>query len=281
MSSESVGRSAAFPAAVGMDLSGTVTNLSRVRAKNRARLANSDLTRAFLDAALALTDLAFTGPDDESARQILSYLSRPRVVARVQTDFPALVATEAKFRDRWAGQQDFLDDFVAYALVSRGMALQAAIGRWSEDLTTAGGDVAAVVRRIADESVELFLDLPSYRLQLLAVTSAAADEVLAHATAGLYSTLGAAWLALLERFLAARGLRLRPGLDAAQLAALIQSVGEGAGLRLVAGVLDPADDGGRPGSLLASALMGLLLGAIDDGPGLSLDEAIDARFGGH
>ncbi|GAA2200946.1 hypothetical protein [Sinomonas flava] len=282
MSSETVGVGhAAEPSALaGLDLSGTVTNLSRVRAKNRARLANSDLTRAFLEAGLALTDHAFTGSREaEGARQILSYVSRPRIVARAQADCPDLAPTEAKFRDRWAGQQDFLDDFVSYALVSRGVTLESAIDRWAEDLAAADGDVAGVVRRIADESVELFLDLPSYRLQLLTVTSAAADTVLAGAAAGLYAALGEAWHGLLERFLGPRGLRLRPGLTAEQVAALIQAVGEGAGLRLLAGIGYRAHDGEGPGALLASALLGLLLGAIDDGGGLSLDDAVDARFG--
>ena len=97
------------------DLSATVTKLNRIKAKNRARLANSELTRAFLNSGLALTKDVFSlggGDPAESVPPTLAYLSRPRVLSRAREDYPELVPTEAKFRDRWAGHQDFLEDFV-------------------------------------------------------------------------------------------------------------------------------------------------------------------------
>src|SRR5579859_5524687 len=118
------------PAYGDVDLSGTVTNLRRIKAKNRARLANSELTRAFLNSGLALTREVFAngmGNPSESAPPTLAYLSGPRILSRTQEDYPELVPTEAKLRDRWAGHQDFLEDFVAYALYARHFSVRQAL----------------------------------------------------------------------------------------------------------------------------------------------------------
>ncbi|WP_369046125.1 hypothetical protein [Sinomonas sp. P10A9] len=264
-----------------VDLTETVTNLSRVRAKNRARLANSDLTRAFLNAALRLTDQAFTSGDEElveGTRQTLSYLSRPRVVSRAQHDYPDLVPTEAKFRDRWAGQQDFIDDFISYALVVRQVSLKTALGRVLEAGGAENGDTSEILHRIAYEGAVLVLELPAFRLQLLTIASASAHPMVSRGVKGMYASLTAAWFGLYERVLAAAGLELRPGVTAEEFAIVLEAMGEGLGLRLLAELDEPLVDHAAQRSLLGKAALGLMLGFVDNGDGMTLDAAVNSRF---
>ncbi|WP_175637349.1 hypothetical protein [Sinomonas mesophila] len=265
-----------------VDLSETVTNLSRVKSKNRARLANSDLTRAFLNAALSLTDhLLGPGGEDsaEVARQSLAYLSRPRIVGRAREAYPELVPTEAKFRDRWAGQQDFLSDFVAYALKAREGYLRRAIDAWADELACSGGDFASAIHRVAFEGMSFIADQPAYRLQLLLTASAEADPIAAEALRQLYASMTAAWFGLYRQVVERFGLRLRAGVRAQEVNIILQSLAEGLGLRVLAGVEEPLVNRTRGTSLLGTAALALLSSLVDDGDGLTLAESANERIG--
>ena len=176
------------------DLSGIVTNLNRARARSRNKLANDELTRAFLDAALSLTVDLFSAPakDADEERPTMSYLSKPKIVGRVERDNKRLAPTEAKFRDRWAAHQNFLADFISYALTARHWSLHIALAKRSEELLTSGQGFSKSVHEIAYEDLMLVLDLPVYRLQLLAVASSAADSVASKALSSMYETLAQA-----------------------------------------------------------------------------------------
>ena len=274
-------RAAAFDIDV-VDLSETVTNLSRVKSKNRARLANSDLTRAFLNAALSLTDHVLgPGAEDpaEVARQSLAYLSRPRIVGRAREACPELVPTEAKFRDRWAGQQDFLSDFVAYAIKAREGYLRRAIDAWADELVGSGGDFATAIHRVAFEGMSFIAEQPAYRLQLLLTASAEADPSAAEALRELYASMTAAWYGLYEQVVEHFGLRLRPGVRVQDLNIILQSLAEGIGLRVLAGVDEPLVNRARRTSVLGTAALALLSSVVDTGDGLELAESANARIG--
>ena len=265
-----------------VDLSETVTNLSRVKSKNRARLANSDLTRAFLGAALSLTDgvRAPVGEDSaEAASQSLAYLSRPRVVGRAREEHPELVPTEAKFRDRWAGQQDFLSDFVAYALKAREGCLRRAIRAWADDLVDSGGDFPTAVQRVAFEGMPFLADQPAFRLQLLLTASADADPSAVEALRQLYGSMASSWLSLYEHVLERFGLHLRPDVPAREVAIMLESLAEGLGLRLLARLDEPLVDRERGTSLLGTAVLALLSSLVDTGDGLTLAESTVERIG--
>lgn len=263
-----------------VDLAETVTNLSRVRARNRARLANSALTRAFLNAAMGLSDDLFAGDDDlaEGVPQSLAHLSRPRVVARAQKDYPDLVPTEAKFRDRWAGQQDFIDDFIAYALVVRRVNLGAAIEQLSLE-SPAGEDLPAALHRIGYAGALLVLQLPGFRLQLLTIASASAHTLVSRALKDMYREVTRSWFGLYERVLASAGLALRRDVTAEEFSIMLEALGEGLGLRLLADLEEPLVDHGERRSLLGKAALGLILGFMDDGDGLGVEDSVASRLG--
>jgi hypothetical protein len=263
------------------DLSATVTKLNRIKAKNRARLANSELTRAFLNSGLALTrDVFLLGEGDpaESVPPTLAYLSRPRVLSRAREDYPELVPTEAKFRDRWAGHQDFLEDFVAYALFARHASMRRALAEWSTELLSAGTDFATAVHRVAYEGAKLVLELPAYRLQLLTIASAAADPEVSRSIKQMYSSLTASWFELYEQIAGSFDLALRPGVSAWELNVILQSVSEGLGVRLLAGVDEPLLDHERRESVLGTAALALFVSLLDNGDGLTLEQAANRQF---
>jgi hypothetical protein len=266
---------------VDIDLSATITKLNRIKAKNRARLANSELTRAFLDAGLALSRDVFsdgTGNRSETVPPTFAYLSRMRVLNRAQEDYPELVPTEAKFRDRWAGHQDFLEDFVAYALFARHHAVRKALSEWSRELLDASTDFATAVHRLAYEGAKLVLELPAYRLQLLTIASAASDLAVSHAIKHMYASLTAAWFELYSQIAESFGFTLRPGVTTAQFNIILQSVTEGLGVRLLAGLDEPLVDDEREESILGMAALALFMSLVDSGDGLTIEEAANRRF---
>lgn len=271
----------AVPDEPDVDLSATVTKLNRIKAKSRARLANSELTRAFLEAALALTGEMFAEGTDsagESSPPTLAYLSRPRVLSRAQADYPELVPTEAKFRDRWAGHQDFLGDFVSYALFARYRSVRQALSAWASELLSSAPDFAGAVHRAAYEGAELVLELPAYRLQLLTIASAAADPDVSGAIKRMYASLTAAWFDLYAQIADSFDLTLRTGVTQHQFAVLVQAVVEGIGVRLLAGLDEPLVDDERQESVLGTAILALFISLIEDGDGLTLEEAANRRF---
>ncbi|GAB4097878.1 hypothetical protein [Sinomonas halotolerans] len=264
----------------GIDLSGTVTHLNRVKSKNRARLANSDLTRAFLDAAISLTDPLVDGGEAaaEEARQVLAHLSRPRIVGRVQEEHPELVATEAKFRDRWAGQQDFLSDFVAYALVAREFALRQAIETWAEELVRDRGGFAGAIQRVASEGTHFIATQRAFRLQILIAAAADSDPESAEALRHLYEALTNAWFGLYEHVVERFGLRLRRGVRPEEVCVVLQALTEGLGLRMLAGADAPQPRGRHIHTVLGTAGLAIFSSLVDTGDGLSLEEYANRQF---
>lgn len=266
------------------DLSGIVTNLRRVRAASRNKLANDDLTRAFLDAALSLTEDLFSAASsdgDEGVRPTMSYLSKPKVLAKAQQDHPHLIPTGAKFRDRWAAQQHFLADFISYALRARHWSLQIALAERSEVLLTSGTNFSKSVHELAYEDLKLVLDLPAYRFQLLAVASAEADTVASNALSSMYATLSEAWCKLYAHVFAHYGVRFRPGLTLEMFNIILQSTAEGMGMRLLSGVDEAILNHEEKSSLLGTAALALMLAFLDSNDDMTLEELAEvslARF---
>lgn len=263
------------------DLSAIVTHLSRIRPKNRARLANSDLTRAFLNSALALADEAFHVSSSLHAADTGSaaYLSRPKVLDRTKADFPELVPTEAKFRDRWAGQQDFLADFVSYALDCRQRRMRWALQDCLRDLLESSPNFSTALYRFADEAAKLVVDLPGYRIQLLATASAAIDPDVSEAIERMYKSFSATWMELYRLLTASFGFKLRTGVNIDHFTVLLVSTIEGVGLRLLAGLQEPVPrQGERKISIPGTAALALFMALTDAGDGLALVQAADTQI---
>jgi len=269
----------ASPYGESSDLSDIVTNLARVTVRSRKRLANDELTKAFLSSALKLTDELFSAnPDEEEVRPTMSYLSRPRVLARALRDWPELKPTQAKFRDRWAAHQHFLADFISFALTARHWSLHVALSKNAEKMLTSGQDFSASVHRIAYEDLKLVLDLPAYRFQLLAVASAASDSVAAAALAKMYTTLSEAWTNLYAQVFAAHGVKFRPGISLETFNIILQATAEGLGMRLLAGVDEPILDHERKSTILGTAALALYLAFVETGDGLTVEEAAQKQL---
>jgi hypothetical protein len=206
-----------------LDLADVVTRLNRVRIKNRIRLANSELTRAFLDSALALAEEAFGAAFvPEESGPAAACLSRSKVLARTERDRPDLVPTEAKLRDRWTGQQAFLADFVAYALAVRQRAIRDALAAHSLDFP----------ERLVDAVVRL----PAFRIQLFAIAVSSGDPAAASAVGRLYGAALSGWAELFER----AGLPHRGEASVEDLALCLQATLEGLALQELAGVRPPS-----------------------------------------
>ncbi|MDQ0618256.1 hypothetical protein [Arthrobacter globiformis] len=264
-----------------LDLSDVITNLRRVRVASRKKLANDDLTRAFLDAALKLTeDLFVRAPsnNDEGVRPTMSYLSRPKVLAKTQQDHGHLVPTGGKFRDRWASQQHFLADFISYALRARHWSLHIALAGRSKELLTKGENFSKSVHQLAYEDLMLVLDLPAYRFQLLAVASAEADTVASTALSAMYATLSQAWCDLYSNVFNHYGVSFRPGLTLEMFNIILQSTAEGMGMRLLAGVKEPLVNHEEKSSLLGTAALALMLAFLDTGDNMTLETLAEASL---
>ncbi|MEA5453627.1 hypothetical protein SPF06_02725 [Sinomonas sp. JGH33] len=265
------------------DLSATLTKLNRVKAKNRARLANSELTRAFLNSALALSEFLFVEDADtvpESGPPTFDYLSRPRIVLRAQVEFPHLSPTVAKFRDRWPSHHDFLDDFIAYAMLTLQHSVQHALIAWSEALLGGGADFATAVHRVAYEGAHLILGLPAYRLRLLSVASASADHDVSDALKRMYASLADSWSDLYGRVAEVYGFTLRRGLSVQEFTIILQAVSEGLCVRLLAGLDEPLVNDETYESILGKAALALFVSLVDNGDGLTIEQAANERFSG-
>lgn len=266
---------------------GIVTNITGRSALTRRRLANGRETRAFLDAALDLTTELFTpacsevllDPDAEDARPVMSYLSRRKVLAKARQncgdDFPL---SENMMRHRWSTHGDFLADFVSYALADKHWSVQIALSRHARDLLTSGEEIAAVVHSIAYQDLKLMLELPAYRFQLLAVATAQADSASAQALGRMYDNLSQVWMSLYSSVFEHYGFAFRPGVGMEEFSILLQAMAEGLGLRLLSGLDEPLLDEEERTSLLGTAALSLFLALVDQGDGLTVEQAAKAAL---
>lgn len=262
------------------DLSDIVTNLARVTTRGRQKLANDPLTKAFLASALKLTEELFLGSfgTADEIRPTMSYLSRPKVLAQTLADSPDLDPTPGKFRDRWSAHQHFLADFISYALTARHWSLHIALSKSAEEMLSSAEAFPDAVHRVAYEDLKLVLELPAYRFQLLAVASAGTDSVASDALSKMYATLSESWTALYTQIFKAHNIQFRPGISLETFNIILQSTAEGLGMRLLAGTNEPILDHETKSSILGTAAMGLYLGFVDPGDGLSVEEAAQKRI---
>lgn len=100
------------------DLSQVVRNVRRRTEATSRRLANSPLTRAYLEAGVRLLRREFSEPPfgDEGFLRPLAGLTRQAVIDEVTNGPQELPrrGTPGSFRDRWAYFPDYLSDLARY-----------------------------------------------------------------------------------------------------------------------------------------------------------------------
>jgi hypothetical protein len=122
------------------------------------------------------------------------------------------------------------------------------------------------------------MELPSYRLQLLTIASAAADPDVSQAIRRMYESLAGDWFELFGRVAESFGFTLRPGISSQRFNIIFQAVTEGLGIRLLAGLDEPLVDDERQESLLGTAALALFVSLIDSGDGLTLEQFANSQF---
>lgn len=261
-----------------MDLSEIVTHVNRSTKRARDKLANDDVTLAFLDAGMSLaTDLFSEAPDpadDEDARPTMKFLSSKQVLARAQRRSPQAAPTLAKFRDRWTAQRYFLADFIAYALTARHWSLHMALSQSAADLLNENENFVQAVHEVAFQDLLLVLDMPAYRFQLLAAASAAADPVAAEALKKMYATINKAWCSLYEQVFTRYGIKFRDGWSVEKFNLVMQSTAEGLGMRLLASTQEPILNRTSRTSILGDTALALFIAIVDTGDGHSVENLV-------
>lgn len=105
------------------DVATNVVTKSRRRVRAGRKLANSPLTRAYLEAGYRLVERELLGEleDDKITFHPLATLTRDKIIkeARAEEKMLATVPKVGSFRDRWPLFADYMGDLIRYVLRGR------------------------------------------------------------------------------------------------------------------------------------------------------------------
>lgn len=274
-----------LPFPFNKDLSQVLRNLARVTRAGRERLANSPVTAAYLAAAMRLVK-RHLGPGAErtsvdsrgknSVLLLLGFLSQREVVKEVANNdagFPRK-GSVATLRCTWKSHSNFIADLLRFGL----SAVHYPASRLCEvetmtEKAISGEDFVSAIHQICYWDMRGYLEIPMFRLQLVAAASGEGDEVIQEAIAERYAETTGQWKIIYERFLQARGLRPRPGISLDVCADLLAAAAEGLTLRQM---VDPNAQVIER-SLLGTAALAVILGCFEPtetAGGLSLEQAV-------
>ena len=278
-----------LPFPFNLDLSKVLRHLARVTGAARERLANSTVTAAYLAAAMRLVK-RHLGPgveradadseDKNSVLRLLGFVSQREVVKefkRNETPFPRK-GSVATMRCTWKSHSHFIADLLRFGLsaVHYPVSRRREVENMAEDAIS-GEDFLTATRRLCYWDLNGYLTIPMFRLQLVAAASGEGNRVIQEAIAERYTETTGQWKIIYERFLRARGLRLRPGVSLDQTADLLSAVAEGLALRQLADPKAQVIDHDREDSLLGTAALALIRAfCLDpsDTTDLSLEQAV-------
>lgn len=258
------------------DLSEVVLNVRRSNAEATRRLANHPLTRAYLEAGLRILEREFSatpGDGEERFLRPLSTLTRETVIAEVANGPAELPkqGTVGAFRDRWAYFPDYVSDLARYTLRIQRMPWDTVLAEEATRMLSQG-DFAAGVHNVAYRRMWLALRSTSLRFRYSAIALAVQDQRLYEAMSTVYEDVTGIWERMIETVLAARGLTLRQGMSARELAVLLTALNDGLALRLASAPDDMLLNNEGQRGLLGVAALALFTGCVDTGDGASLDD---------
>lgn len=284
------------------DLSPVLVHLNRRTERGRAQLANDPVTAAYLAGALRLVE-RHLGPwgrnpaaagaagagarTDAAEHPLFGFLSQRAVAAAVTGNpdpFPRR-GSVSTLRASWRTQSDFVADLLGFMLwTGYYPGSYTATLRQGADQLAEAPDFAAALNDLAYTIADHVYGMVSFRIQLAACLGAEHDPNVRGVLTAKYERGQAIWGTIYGRMIAARGLRLRPGIDLGQLADILTATVEGCALRAIAEgpdarVLDRAERGG----LLSVAALTIVLGALETRgaeDGRSLADAVNALVTG-
>jgi len=249
-----------LPFPYDQDLTPILRGLNRRTPIGRRRLANDPVTAAYLAAAVRLIQ-RHLGPRPSVAFPALAFLSQRAVTAEVGSNPPPFHRRGSlpTMRDRWKHQSDFIADVLRFGLWEGHYpgAHQDRITDATQEIVT-GADPAAGAHRLCYWALTELLATPMFRLSLVAAAAAEGDPAIRAATTERHRQNSVLWEQLYQQFLAARGLKLRPGITLDDCAILLGAISDGLALRALADHDAPILDARRQRSLLGTAALALI-----------------------
>jgi hypothetical protein len=279
-----------LPFPYDQDLSAVLRNLHRSMRWGRDRLANDRVTAALLAAGMRLL-VRHTGPGGrrrvDSERLLLGSLSQRRVAEEFARNPPPFVRHGngvSMLRDRWTPHSAFVTDLLTFAVWRENYRPGFRERRAADaERLVRGPDFVKAVHDISYRHTAEGAELPSVRLSLALMTAAEGDDEVARIISAVYEDYLGSWKRLYADVMAERRLRLRPGLTLDDLANALSAATDGMILRAIgdpdATVLDPARGRSLMGTV-ALAVIHAFLEPDDDPTGLTLEQAVAARFDG-
>lgn len=265
------------------DLSDVAINVRGRRRADEAgrRLANSSLTRAYLDAGMQLLEREFfeERAAEEGLRRPLSTLTRDGVLAETAKRNHELStpAGAGSFRDRWEHFPDFLGDLVRYAMRTRTRRSREEFsGDLVRRLSDPGHDMSSLLHEVAYQQTLVAVDSTALRLQLLGTAMAEPTDAVRDVLADIYVSATVRWQTACREILDARALQLRPGVSLEDLTVILIALTEGLLLRSIGERDRSVLDNRRRRSLLGIAAVALAAGCIDTGDGMDIGDLVDS-----
>lgn len=277
-----------LPFPYDQDLSGVLGNLNRRTRWGRDRLANDQVTAAFLLAGMNLL-ARHTGPGArqrvDSERLLLGSLSQRKVAeefARNPEPFTRYGNGLSMLRDRWSPHSAFVTDLIKFAMWKENYRPESRQQRADTvKRLVHGPDFVGAVHDIAYQHTAEGVGLPSVRLGLALMTAAEGDEDVTRIITTLYADYLGSWKKVYEAVLRERHLRLRKGLTLDDLADALSVATDGMILRAIGDPGARVVDHERRRSLMGTVALAVIhafLEPDDDASGLTLERAVAARF---
>jgi hypothetical protein len=279
-----------LPFPYNQDLTGVLRNLNRRTRWGRDKLANDHVTAAFLAAGMRLL-VRHIGPGAQqrvnSERLLLGSLSQRRVAEEFACNpipFARYGNGVSMLRDRWSRHSDFVTDLINFVVWRENYRPEYREQRAINiKRLVQGPDFVGAVHEIAYQHTAEGVGLPSVRLGLALMTAAEGDDEVTRIVSTVYEDYLGSWKKLYDTVLRERHLHLRKGLTLDDLANALAAATDGMTLRAIgdpgAGVVDHDNHCSLMGTV-ALAVIHAFLEPDDDVSGLTLEQAVTARFDG-
>jgi hypothetical protein len=255
---------------------------TRKTAESRRRLANSPLTREYLEAGLRLIAEQFE-PENHGSRNdddegqapspFFSWLSAQKVINEV-TRGARVRGNQGTFEDRWPYRDYFIEDLLAYSLWAKHWSERAAIARHAVQPLSHRPDFVQAVQEACYHECRAALTSPSARLWLIVNAIVDRYPEMKAAMSDIRLMMDSKWTPVYQVVLASRGLNLRSDVTPEKLRGMISALVTGMSMRINTDPDKAMIDDENLRSALGDAVLAMLAGCIDTGDGKSVADLI-------